>query len=246
MAEIKNPPYAARFKAAGETASVESDSGIYPYLHILRNRKGIITSSILLSLAAAFFVNLTQKPVYEASAELVLQSKDSQTNAASSANFFQDPTFLLTQFRMIRSPYLAEKTLDKLQDAKNRDALLNCFAVHASRKRKDIAVFSEKERRALLGAIRRSVSASQVERGARIIVISVAGYNPQMVARLANAAAEAYVEINYQSHVEGFRQSFLMISNNSCYRRDQRIRFKVNIVQQRAFKNRFYRCKTST
>ena len=212
----KQPPYSyARNYLESKSQSV--DTGIYPYLHILRNRKEILVGSIFFALGIAFFANVTQKPVYQATAELILQSKDS-TKALSSGPMtiplFQDPTLLLTQFRMIRGPHLAEKTLEKIEKPENRQALLDSFGIRPSRKKKSPGVFSDKERRALIGAIQGSITPRQLDRTVRIISLSVTGYDPPTVAKVANAAAEAYVEVNYKSNMDSFRQSFSMISKS--------------------------------
>src|SRR3989338_6030468 len=94
----------------------------------------------------------------------------------------QDPTFMLTQLRLLRSPVLAERILWKLDREENRKPLLNCFSVpeRGERKSKE-SVFSEKERTPLLRSIRGALSAVQLERGARIITIGVKGHHPQIV-----------------------------------------------------------------
>ena len=214
--QVKVPPYRGQRSAADPELNLSSEAGIHAYLHILRNRKGVLIGSVLATLSIAFFVNITQTPIYEASAELVLQPRDSRNTAPTQSLSFsiQDPTYLLTQFRLIRGPFLAEKVLKKLEQTENRTPLLENFSIRPSRKKKDPGVFSDKEHRALVGAIQRSIAARQVERGARIIEISLAGEVPPMVARLANAAAETYVETNYESHMDSFRQNFLMISKS--------------------------------
>ena len=219
--EVKTPPpYSSSRRSTSSPIDLNEDSGasssLYPYLHILRNRKGILVASLLFTLSIAFFINLTQKPVYQASVELLLQPKESKTSAPSTGptNLLQDPTILMTEFRVMRGPQLAQRVLEKLEKPENRDSLLECFSIHPSRKRKENGVFSEREKAALAGAIQRSISPSQVERGARLIDISVDGYHPEMVTKLANVAGETYIEMNYSSHMEAFRQSFQMISKS--------------------------------
>ena len=216
--QTKNPPppYSPLQRAAQMSSSDSSETGgVFPYLHILRNRKGLIAGVIFCSLTFSFFINLTQKPVYQASTELILQSR-SKTPSVSpvTSAFFQDPTLLTTQFRLIKGPHVAAKTLQKLEKPENRESLLRTFSVRPSRKRKDPSVFSEKERRALVGAIQGAVSVWQPERTVRIISISLVGYDPQMTARLTDALAEAYIEVNYSAHIDSFRQTFGMISKS--------------------------------
>lgn len=212
--ERKAPPYSPLTLAPQTAPPDPSDSGgISPYLHILRNRKGLIAGVVFVFLSFSFFVNLIQKPVYRASTELIFQSR-SKTPALTqmAGSSFLDPTLLTTQFRLVRGPQVAKKALEKLEKPENRETLLRMFSIRPSRKKKDSSVFSEKEQRALTGAIQDSVSVGQPDRSVRIITISVAGYVPEMVARLADSVAEAYIEVNYSSYVNSFRQSFGMIS----------------------------------
>lgn len=223
MAIKTSPPYPVSRTSPQEAFSDEfssSGSGIQSYLHVLRNRKATLMGAVIFCLAIAFFSNLTQRPVYQSSAELIMEPKDSRSNAAMgqpSVSPMSDPTFLLTQERLIRGPRLAERVLQKLEKPENRQPLLDCFSIRPSRKRKKdsaLQIFSDQERMALIGAIQGSLSVRPVERGARLITISASAYNPQVVMRVANAAAEAYVQLNYESHMEMFRQNFGMISKS--------------------------------
>ncbi|HXV28355.1 MAG TPA: polysaccharide biosynthesis tyrosine autokinase, partial [bacterium] len=114
---------------------------------------------------------------------------------------------------LIKSPRLVELVLKKIGTLENRHMLLDCFDISPSGPRGRNDIFSDKERSLLAANIQRSLNASQVER-ARIISISVTGFNPAAVALIANAVAESYVEMNYESHVQSFKQSFSMISKS--------------------------------
>lgn len=210
------PPYSlSRRTPQVSSHETPETGGVFPYLHVLRNRKGLIAGIVFFSLGFSFFVNLTQEPVYQASTELILQSQPkTPTLGAPSSAFFQDPTLLTTQFRLIRGPSVAAKALQKLEKPENREALLRTFSIRSSRKRNDPNVFSEKERRALEGVIPGAISVRQPDRSVRIITISAVGYVPQMVARLADAVSEAYIEVNYSTHIQSYRQNFGMISKS--------------------------------
>lgn len=217
------PPYSPPRRAPQINPSESSETGgVFPYLHILRNRKGLIAGVVFISLSFSVFVNLTQKPVYQASTELILQSRSkTPTLGPSSTAFFQDPTLLTTQFRLVRGPSVASKALQKLEKPGNRETLLRAFSIRPSRKRNDPKIFSEKERSALQGAIQGSVSARQPDRSMRIITISVVGYVPEMVARLADAVSEAYIEVNYSASIDAYRQNFGMISKSLAELREK-------------------------
>ncbi len=215
MSEKTRPPYPLN-RAGMETVSESSPQGIFPQFHVLRNRKEILIGTILVTLSIAFVTNLIQKPVYRSSVELILQPKDAKISSSSDAvaSFLNDPTLLLTQLRLIEGPALAEKTLEELERLENREPLLKGYRVRASKKREETAVFSEKERRALVHAIQQSVSGYQVEQGTRLIGISATGHNPQVLALVANAAAQAYIKMSYESYMNSFQQGFVMMSQS--------------------------------
>ena len=215
MQELKPPPYLENSQKKEWEAPSQSGVGIYPYLQVLRNRSKVVLGCVLFTMGIAFVMNLIQRPVYQSSAELILGENENAGSLTNNArSFMEDPTSFLIQLRMVRSPHLAEKVLQRLERQENREPLLENFAIRPSKKRGENSIFSSRERSAILSNIQRSLSAYQPERLLRMINISATGYQPQMVARVTNAAAEAYVETTYQTNLDSFRQSFLMISKS--------------------------------
>lgn len=216
MTENKRPPYTVKQQNfPAETLNLEA--GLHPYLHILRNRKGVIAACIFITLFIAFAANITQKPVFQAATELLLdpkESRDALTSDSSKSTLMQDPTLMMTQFRLIGSRPLAERVFQKLEKSENREILLNSFSLKTSRKRKEGTVFSENEKQNLIERIQGSLTGVQPDRNVRLIKILATGYQPQALALVSNAASEAYIELNHKSNMESFRQSFMMISKN--------------------------------
>jgi succinoglycan biosynthesis transport protein ExoP len=88
------------------------------YLHVVRRRKWIILQAVVLVPLAAVLFSLHQKPVYQASAQVLL----SRQNLANTLNGIQDPgaliqsqTFAQTQADIAQSPQVAQRVLAKLQ-----------------------------------------------------------------------------------------------------------------------------------
>ncbi len=217
MTESKRPPYSVSRHQDLPAESLSLEAGIHPYLHILRNRKGVIVGCIFTTLLIAFVANITQRPVYQASTEVLLdpkESKDALTSDSSKSSLMQDPTLMMTQFRLIRSRPLAESVLQKLEKPENRELLLTSLGVKAGGKRMDGSLFSEKEKQGVIGRLQGSLSGVQPDRNVRIVKILATGYQPQAVALISNAASEAYIELNHKSNMDSFRQSFMMISQN--------------------------------
>src|SRR3989338_4316003 len=106
--------------------------GIQSYFFVLWKRKWLIALSLIFSMATAILINATQKPVFRATTEVVLQPKESDTssNTSNSGNvIMQDPTFLLTQIRVIKGPQLAEKILQRYQIGEDQRVLADSFAI---------------------------------------------------------------------------------------------------------------------
>ncbi len=214
--KVLPPPYAAQHTFHETHPTQNLNPTFFTYLHVLRKRKWVVVGSVLLALSIAMIVNQAQKPVYQSSTELVLQAKESAQGGGSghsTTSFMQDPTFLITQMRLIRNPILAKRALEKLEDIDHRDALLNCFLIHPSGKQDQKAIFSDVERQRIIRGIPGSLGASQVEK-ARMIRISVTCYEASATVLLADAVAATYIEMNYESQVHAFQQSFSMISKS--------------------------------
>ena len=190
--------------------------GIQSYFFVLWKRKWLIALALIFSMATAILINATQKPVFRATTEVVLQPKESDTssNTSNSGNvIMQDPTFLLTQIRVIKGPQLAEKILQRYQIGEDQRVLADSFAIRSVLNKKNLE-FTEAQRRVFVSAIRSSISAEQVERGARIIAISMTGYDASGVKQLVDSAAESYIDLNYETQIDAFKKSFSVISKS--------------------------------
>jgi len=190
-------------------------SGLMSYVHILKKRKKILLGSLIFTLSIASIINLAQKPVYQASSELVLEAKKSEGSnlLSQSSSFTSDPTIFLTQFRMIGSEAFASRVIGKFTH-EDRNSILKNFGVRASRKKDKPEVFSDKETASLMSAFSSFVSARRLYEGARLMTISVSGYDRNIIKRVADVTASAYIEMNYDSHVESFKQIYLLISRS--------------------------------
>src|SRR3989338_7702867 len=114
------PPYGTKESQTSSAPPEERlDASIHSYVFVLWKRKWLIAASILFCLAISTFINVTQKPVFRASTEVVLQPKESDTSSSSvhpGNSIMQDPTFLLTQLRVIKGPQLAERILQRSEE----------------------------------------------------------------------------------------------------------------------------------
>ncbi len=207
------PPYSGRTHHEPSHAD-EQNSGVhfFDYLHILRKRLGVIATAVALCILVAVYMNLTQRPVYESSIEVVLEPKISDASSQSGPampSFTSDSTFLFTQIRVIQSPVLAERALKKLGASRDSKSLIHAFGLKLKK-----GLPAEKEQQALINALQHSIAASPLERGSRILIISLRGYDPVTIKDAADMVAQSYVEINYEAHINAFKQSFSVISKS--------------------------------
>jgi len=216
IADIKAP-----YTATGSTrdTSDSPDVGVFSYMHVLIHRKWTVLVAILITVSIALFINIKQAPLFLGASEVLLEVRqgDSESEAIGAVPFDlnKDPTFLLTQVRFISSPELARVILSKIDPVKNRAALVKCFGLEQSFfDGADNKELSEEEQRVFTRSIQRAISAGQLNRLVRIIEITVEGFQPDMVALIANAAAKSYVEMNYSRQMQTFQDNFSRFSKS--------------------------------
>ncbi len=211
------PPYAVGKSDDTAVSNVVSvGEQFYHALYIFKKRKSVIFSCLAFTLFIALFINFSQKPVYQSAAKIIFEAKpqDGLNDAWSVMTMLYDPTFLFTQVNLTQNPRFAEKIFEKVESPENYKALLRCFGLRPSGKREEGKIFSDEEKSSLKSAIRGAVSARQMEKGVGVIVVSVTGYEAAILTQIANAAAETFIDINYESNLESFQKSFLAISRS--------------------------------
>ena len=99
------------------TPSTEHGIALQQYLQVVRRRKWIIVSAVVLVPVAAILLSVRQTPVYEASAKVLL----SRENLANSLTGVQDPnlsvdnaTLVQTEADVARIPVIAQRVLTQL------------------------------------------------------------------------------------------------------------------------------------
>ncbi len=211
------PPYMSPGASPQQTSQADEpiDAAMHAYWHTLIKRKFVILAAVIFCMVVSFFINLMQTPVYESSSELVVEPKVTGDPAqdASAANLMRDPTFLMTQTRLIGSNKFSERTLLTL-DHSEQISLLESYGRRIEETRKKNFILSESEKRLLIEVIRKALSLRQVVSGARILEVAVTGYAPAICTQLADAAAETYVLMNHESHIELFKKRFSMTNKS--------------------------------
>jgi capsular exopolysaccharide synthesis family protein len=167
------------------------------YLHVLRKRWRLVTSVLVVSLAAAFVFTIRQPKIYEATCSLVIESTAPQVlenvkevieMAASTHEFY------VTQYRIIRSEEIAQRVIDRL--GLESDPTYGGSADTAKKP----------DRQILVERVLKAVKVVGV-RESRIANIVVRDVDPGRATRIANAFADTYIERNLDFKLEGARSA---------------------------------------
>ncbi len=217
MDALRQPPPYLPPGISQQTSHTEDhlDAIAHAYWHTIVKRKWVIAASVVFCLVVSFFVNIMQTPVYEASTELVVEPKMTGDPAqdTAAANLMRDPTFLITQARLISSEKFAARIVDSFEPSEQA-ALLQSFGRRIAENRKTDFVLSESEKEFLKNWMQRIFSLRQIVQGARILELAVRGYTPGLCARMADAGAETYVLLSHESHIELFKKRFSMTNKS--------------------------------
>jgi len=163
------------------TATIETDAvTLHDYLRVVRRRKWMVLQAMLLLSLAALGFSLHQQRLYEASADVLLNSQnaDATSSGTPSMGLSQDPERVTqTQARVARRPEIVENTLGQVSGT-------------------GLSVSD------FLGDS--SVSSSP---GADILTFAVSGPDPALTERLANAYAYAYSAYRQQLETDSIKRA---------------------------------------
>jgi Mrp family chromosome partitioning ATPase/capsular polysaccharide biosynthesis protein len=163
------------------TATIETDAvTLHDYLRVVRRRKWMVLQAVLLLSLAALGFSLHQQRLYEASADVLLNSQnaDDTSSGTPSMGLSQDPERVTqTQARVARRPEIVEETLGRVSGT-------------------GLSVSD------FLGDS--SVSSSP---GADILTFAVTGPDPELTEQLANAYAYAYSAYRQQLETDSIQRA---------------------------------------
>jgi exopolysaccharide transport family protein len=177
---------------------------------MIHKRRGIVATSLGLSLLAAVLYNYTTRPVYQATAQIlidretpnVLPNKELVDVVQAGADYYQ------TQYQLLRGRMLAEKVVERLN-------------LHRSQEFQTGPLMSPLERiqRRFLGkapsevdsdgmplspavsAFRSRVAVEPVS-GSRLVNLRFTAYDPNLAAQVVNALAQLYIEQSLEFRFE--------------------------------------------
>ena len=102
----------------------EQQINIQDYLRIVYRGRWIILASFLLVLLITAYFTFSSKPVYEATAKIMIESQGSMERALFDVNYLGNQTTLITnQVEILKSRMLAENVVHFLEAVPYRDSL---------------------------------------------------------------------------------------------------------------------------
>jgi succinoglycan biosynthesis transport protein ExoP len=167
------------------------------YLHVLRKRWRLVTTVLVVSLAAAFVITIRMPKTYEATCSLVIESttpqvlegvKDVIEMAAATREFYT------TQYRIIRSHEVTKQVIDRLGLASDTSYFGSIDASQPANR--DFMVERLLKKVKVVGV-----------RESHIANIQVTDVDPERATRIANAFADTYIEQNLDFKLEGARSA---------------------------------------
>ena len=169
------------------------ETHLWDYIHVLLRRKRVVLAVFLSIAALATLRTLLTRPVYEASAEILIERTDpavlnfqevSQVDAARD-DYYQ------TQYKLLQSRSLAERVIETLD-------LLNDPEYGGPRPEEAVEAIEavppgqSPEMESAIDALLARQTVKPV-RNSRLVSVSVASYRPDLAARITNALARTYI-----------------------------------------------------
>src|SRR5688572_16007891 len=170
------------------------------YLAVLHKRRAIVVTCLVVSLLFAVIYNYTTRPLYQASTQILI---DRATPKVLPTKDLVDPGVqdFQTEYELLRSRTLAEKTIEKLQLQKSAELMTGPLMSPLERfQRKFLGqappVNVDADGMPLSPAAAALRSRIRIEPlpGGRLVNVHFNAYDPGLSARVANTLAELYVE----------------------------------------------------
>ena len=205
---------------------------IWEYLSILQSSWRILLLFSLAGFGAAFISSSMKDSIYESNTELVLEqhSANSIFTSSASGNSKVDDTFLLTQLRVLKSPYLTTRAVDlllgSLEIAPSSSPVEGGLAVTDDPslsegiqaewidqdKLQEYVKDSSRER--LASQVAGGVSVNFLPR-TRILTIHAKSIDANFSAAAANAVAAAYGEYVSATYASSAQRGFLLLQKQA-------------------------------
>ncbi|MBO7238741.1 MAG: polysaccharide biosynthesis tyrosine autokinase [Elusimicrobiaceae bacterium] len=146
---------------------------------IVLKRFWLIVGLVLCGLIAAVLVNVFMRPVYEATALIMINKEDAgKLDVSHYGSFMSEEDYYRTQYQLLESRSLLERVYKQL----------------------DLGEYEQFENPGGVRKLKAALKISPITRS-RLVNISVRSYDPQLAAEIANAIANNFVEENISNRI---------------------------------------------
>jgi len=193
--------------AGGEPASDGAGSNkvdIRAYWRTIRKRWPFVVLSMIVATVIAFVYTYRQPKVYEATCQVIIEPMAPQILPGSkdvvelgTGTFWANKEFYETQYRIIQSTSVGQRTAEKLSLQYDPDYAAVAGPNH------DLAALG----RAIGGQL-----TVKPLKDSRLALITVADRKPQRAALIANTVADTYIEYNLDYKLEGARSAMAWLA----------------------------------
>jgi succinoglycan biosynthesis transport protein ExoP len=228
--EKENGDFSAQFSPQGKD---EARADFSVYLNVMRRRKWFIIAPLIIVLPLVIIGLLLQKPIYEATATLLIDSGSSKiVNIEDVLQTDRSREYYETQLKLIMSPVLAERVIDILESQNENVSSQNQSKPNSSINAvsnfpgKVLHLVKEKlvghkydntlnpaeiARHEKIVAFQKSLKVDPVM-GTRLVEITMEGPRPSLVAAQANTLADAYLEQHLEKKSEASRKASVWLT----------------------------------
>jgi capsular exopolysaccharide synthesis family protein len=181
------------------------------YWRTIRKRWPFVALPVIIGTAVAFVFTYRQPKIYEATCQVIIEPMAPQVLPGSkdvvelgTGSFWANREFYETQYRIIQSTVVGQRTAEKLGLQYDQD-----FGGGPNRDLTDLG-------RALAGAV-----LVKPLKDSRVALITVTDRKPQRAALVANTLADTYIEYNLDYKLEGARTAMAWLAEQESELKSQ-------------------------
>jgi succinoglycan biosynthesis transport protein ExoP len=194
-------------QGGGDTSLLDTGEAkldLRAYWRTIRKRWPFVVLSVIVATVVAFVYTYRQPKIYEASCQLIIDPSAPQilpgskdvVELGSGSTFWANKEFYETQYRIIQSTGVGQRTAEKLGLAYDPD-----YAPPGG----------NHELTAIGRALAGQVTVKSVK-DSRLAIITVSDHKPQRAALIANTTADTYIEYNLDYKLEGARSAMAWLA----------------------------------
>ena len=196
------------------------------YYYILSKHKWMIIGSLIIMVTLTMFFTFRMKPVYQATATLVIDKEQSKSPLTGERMDFesyvsQSLTFN-THFKLITSRQVLEEVIRRLKlDRQDEDIEVGVFKEILAQVKENIRLLLDQEETVLtpeeqltgtIETLNENVDIEEV-RDTRLLKISVEDHDPALAMDIANSLAAAYIEFNIGNRLKSSKNTLSWMSD---------------------------------